>query len=394
MNRGRIACVLGVLAGLVVGTAPAASAAEPTQPEGIGVRLLEAPEERRDDPRARIYIVDHVAPGTTVRRRLEVSNSTDDAHPVDVYVGPAGIADGQFVGAEAGATDELVQWTRLSRERIDLGPGERAPLTVTIDVPQDAVAGERLAVVWASVASVADDGASGAVRLVNRVGVRVYLSVGPGGEPASDFTLGGLTAGRDDAGRPFVVAQVRNTGGRALDVAGELLLTGGPASLTAGPFPVASGATLAPGDTAPVTVLLDESLPGGRWHATLDVWSGRVRKQIEGDLTLSSGGIQVAAADPSPPGVPASVLATGSGLVLILLLLVLLLRRRRTSNAPSSIAPTPTSASSAALGGAPDAGSVGWTPPLVDASPSTPATSSAQSAADPVRATMPGAQGS
>ena len=51
-----------------------------------------------------------------------------------------------------------------------------------IDVPVDASAGERYAVVWAEVSAPAS--AAGGVTLVNRVGVRVYLSVAPGGAVA------------------------------------------------------------------------------------------------------------------------------------------------------------------------------------------------------------------
>jgi hypothetical protein len=42
----------------------------------IGVRLLDAPVTAGDDPRARVYIVDHLAPGTVIHRRIEVSNTT------------------------------------------------------------------------------------------------------------------------------------------------------------------------------------------------------------------------------------------------------------------------------------------------------------------------------
>lgn len=66
----------------VLGTPASASAAAPSPvsraaPAGsIGVRLLSVPVAALDDPRARLYIVDHLHPGTVIHRRIEVSNGT------------------------------------------------------------------------------------------------------------------------------------------------------------------------------------------------------------------------------------------------------------------------------------------------------------------------------
>jgi len=61
MRRILIAAL--VMAGTLVpaiGLPPAAHAADS---EGVRIRLLEAPVELRDDPRARTYVVDHLQPG-------------------------------------------------------------------------------------------------------------------------------------------------------------------------------------------------------------------------------------------------------------------------------------------------------------------------------------------
>ena len=57
-----------------------ASPPRPARPSGsaaggIGLRLVDAPATARDDPRAQVYIVDHLAPGTVIHRRIEVSNT-------------------------------------------------------------------------------------------------------------------------------------------------------------------------------------------------------------------------------------------------------------------------------------------------------------------------------
>ena len=52
---------------------------------------------------------------------------------------------------------------------------------MTIAVPRDAAPGERYGVVWAEVRAAAP--AAGGITQVSRVGIRIYLSVGPGGRP-------------------------------------------------------------------------------------------------------------------------------------------------------------------------------------------------------------------
>ena len=138
---------------------------------------------------------------------------------------------------------------------------EKGGCTITITVPPDASPGERYAVIFAE--------ASSARRRPGKSGmtgsdIRAYLSVGPGGPPAADFTVDTLTAQRTPDGHPLVTAQVHNTGGRALDMTGTLTLTGGPGGLTPGPFPVTLGTTLAPGDSAPVTATRTSNSPTGR----------------------------------------------------------------------------------------------------------------------------------
>jgi hypothetical protein len=99
-----------------------------------------------------------------------------------------------------------------------------------------------------------------------------------------------------------VLAKVHNTGGRALDMSGSLRLADGPGQLTAGPFDATVGTTLGIGQTAPVTVMLDPSLPVGPWKATLELRSGLLRRKVEGTLTFPT-----APAASSPPVTPREV---------------------------------------------------------------------------------------
>ncbi|MGB8651176.1 MAG: hypothetical protein WCD35_11000, partial [Mycobacteriales bacterium] len=249
----------------------------------VGVRLLDAPTARADDPRARVYIVDQVKPGARFTRHVEVANG--DPEPMDVLVYPAAahIADGDFSIDDRSAPGPIPQWVTVSPTHLHLAPGERAPVTVDVAVPSDAPAGE----VYGGIVAERPAAATGqGVRVNLRAAIRVYLSVGPGGEPASDFVINSLTAARDRTGRPYVLAQVHNTGGRALDLSGTLRLTDGPGGLSAGPFDARLGTTLGIGQTEPVTVVLDKALPPGPWLATLDLRSGLLRRRAKATITF------------------------------------------------------------------------------------------------------------
>ena len=263
-----------------------------------------------------------------MRRRVNVTNSSAATQAVRLYVGSAEIDDGAF-----GPLDEetdLTTWSSVSPGRVDLPAGGEVEATVTIDVPRDASAGERYGVVWAEVTGPA----SSPVTLVNRVGVRIYLSVGEGGEPESDFAIETLTARRDAEGRPVVVASVRNTGGRALDMAGTLTLSDGPGGLSAGPFPAKLGSTLAPRAVEPVTVVLDERLPAGPWKASITLRSGLLERTAEATITFPSGsGASSPPVEAKPPSrtfpVAVAFLTLAVALALLLFLPFLLRSHRR-----------------------------------------------------------------
>ncbi|TQS22539.1 hypothetical protein FLW16_37820 [Microbispora sp. KK1-11] len=257
--------------------------------EGLGIRLVDAPVARRDDPRARKGVVDHVSPGTTIKRRLEVFNSS--AHPmhVSLYAAAADIDHRAFVFAPDRTPNELSSWTTVTPSEIDVAPGHTRMAWFTIRVPRDAWRGERYAVIWAQ--TTAEPDARHNVGLASRAGIRVYLDIGPGGEPPSDMSIDRLTPERDAGGRPTLVAQVRNTGGRALDLSGSLSLSEGPGGLRAGPYPAQLGVALRPGDTGRLTVVMDPRLPDGPWKADLVVQSGLVKRTVSATVVFPRTGV-------------------------------------------------------------------------------------------------------
>ncbi|MEV1203482.1 peptidase [Microbispora rosea] len=325
--RRIVAATLLAIVSYAAAVAPAAADDEARRQGRFGIRLLEIPENRLDDPRSHAFIVDHVNPGTTFTRRLEVFSTSSRRQHVNVYAAAARVGDAGFTFAPAHTGNELTSWITLDRTAVDLPPHGHAPITATVAVPPTASKGERYAVIWAEISS-ASPGPSGNVALVNRIGVRTYLDVGPGGEPPTRFRIGEVTAARSEDGRPRLVAEVGNAGERAVDLEGEVRLSEGPSALSAGPFRSAGVTTLPPGGHGQVTVLLGGDLPAGPWRFRFTLRSGRVSHTATGTITFPAAGEQAAAeGDPSVPGLAACAAAAVAAAVLLIVNLCRFRRR-------------------------------------------------------------------
>lgn len=271
-----------LLAGLIVpaSSALATSSGQPVR-GSIGIRLVDAPVSR--NPLARLYVMGVLMPGTFTARRIEITNGTTATATIAVYPAAAALRHGTFRFAAGHTPNELSRWTSVSRRVLRLPPGTKVLETVAVNVPRNASAGERYAVVWAETSTPPKTGET--VKLVNRVGVRMYVSVGPGGAQRADFTVGNLRARRSSAG-PFVVARVHNTGRRTLAINGTLNLSHGPSGLRAGPFRAKLETLLAPGKSQSVTVRLSKGLPRGPWRAQMRLRSGSLHRATNGTITF------------------------------------------------------------------------------------------------------------
>ena len=277
--------VLSLLAGIIIPASSglAAMSQAPSDSGSIGIRIVDVPPDAsRNDPLALSYIVNRLAPGKSIQRRIEVSNSTRSTAAVAVYPAAASLHQGEFAFGPSHSKNELSSWTSVSRAVVRLPSGTKSFETVTIRVPKDASAGERYAVIWAQVST----SGSGGVKLANRVGIRMYLSVGPGGAPPSDFVIGSLIAKRSASGQPLVIAKVHNSGKRTIAISGNLTLSNGPGGVRAGPFPVNLVVPLAPGSTRAVTVRLDKQLPRGPWRAQIRLKSRSIQRVAVATMTF------------------------------------------------------------------------------------------------------------
>lgn len=306
------------------------SSAAPT-PSGIGIRLLDIPVATEKDPRAREYIVDNLAPGTTIQRRILVQNNTDQPQNIHIYSAAARISGDSFAGEKAATQNELSGWISADQTRLALAPHTSADDLVTIAVPANAAEGERYAAVWAEIRSTQPDASGSQVTSVSRVGIRVYLSVAPGNGPPSDFTITALTATIKPDGTPEIIAAVQNTGGRAIDLSGTLSLANGPSSLSAGPFVTSRITTLTPGSHGNITIPLRTGLPRGRWDATVHLSSGLLMHTTTATVTFMPTSAEVAVPKPGLSLALWILLGIIAILIIAATMAIILKRRRRQS---------------------------------------------------------------
>ncbi len=328
-----VAFTAAVAAPVSVSTAAPVATARALTAGGIGVQLLDVPLSAYGDPRARLYIIDHLHPGTTIHRRIEVSNTTSSLVHVVMYAAAATISRGAFVGAAGHTPNELTTWTSVLPGASNVPSGGHAIATVTIAVPRDAPPGEQYGVIWAETRSAPPVG--GGITRVSRVGIRLYLSIGPGGAPASNFAINSLTGGRSTDGHPQVIASVHNTGGRALDMSGSLQLAAGPGGLSAGPFQANLGTTLAIGATEPITIVLDKQIPDGPWHALVTLRSGLLQRSARATIDFPTTGTS------RSPYLTYLIIAGLAILLLLGILVALHMNRRHQQPPPEELSTLP-----------------------------------------------------
>lgn len=271
-----------VFAAVAVSAIPA-DASPSGGPGAIGIRLLPALPSDMTNGFGSVYIIGDVRAGTTLTRRVEVSNSTGSTQRISMYASGARQQSGAFIFAAGRSVNQLSTWTTI-RPTVLLGPRTAAIETVTIRVPRHAAPGERLAVVWAQVSALTTPTSS--VRLVNRVGVRIYVTVGSTRWGADVFRVGALRASLSGAGSPVVSAAVLNLGGAVVRIAGTVTLSDGPGGIGVGPLPVVPLVALPPGDVGDVTVTFRRGVPRGPWRAVLSLSNGLTSQLRVTELTF------------------------------------------------------------------------------------------------------------
>lgn len=305
MRRALVA-VLVTAAGVLPGPSHAAESGEfslrPVRP---------ATAEARD----RSYVVRTVRPGTVLTDRLEAVNLT--AGPldltvaaVDATVGP----DGTFTpGTERRAEGA---WIEVTPAQVRVPARGTAPVDLRIRVPADAAPGDHIATV---VAQKAGAPSGGGVQLVQRVGVRVYLTVErpEGGVGARSFEFRALRWVGAPSARTFE-AEVANTGALLVEPLGTLTLSRGDLGTDAD-VPVL-GAVPA-GESRRLRFTVPGELEPGRYEARLRLRDVQGGPEQEQRVSFTVGGRAAADDDGFPVAAAAVAVLALLGAVAFLLLL-------------------------------------------------------------------------
>ena len=312
-----------------IGPAVAVAAVHPhTSPvPGFGARLVDVPVSEANNPRGLRYIIDYLPTGTTIHRRIMILNSEKRTAHFTVYPDAAHISDELFIGDAGKTRSELTGWISVQHPEVTLGPGASVMDMVTIKVPAGATRGEHYGAIWVQQAADVRAASGFQVKEVDRIGVRIYLAVGQGGAPPTNFAIISITGHLSAKGQLSILADVDNTGGRAVDLSGTASLTGGPGGTSAGPFPARQIITLAPGQSGTMSFTPPKTLPHGRWQAKVTVVSG---------ITTSTGTqtIQFGALVASSAALPVMAWA-GLAVVLVLVVAFIVVRRARQRRVPA-----------------------------------------------------------
>ena len=287
---------------------------QPPAVDSIGIRLLEAPADAADDPRAQVHIVDHLAPGTTITRQIEVSNTSATHAPRDPLPGGGDhrrriVHRRRRPHGQRTVHVDVGDSRSASTSRPAARPRPPSPSPSRRRRPRRAV---RRGVGRGSVAPPRGAG----ITQVSRVGIRLYISVGPGGAPAADFSIESLPAERTADGTP------RSWPPCATPAAGPSTSPGRSRWLT---VPAASGPDPSPPCSEPLcaidatdAVTIDSTRPPrravGRHHRPPQ-WSGRAARPGHHHLPANGRGLARHHATHGGGGRALAPLAVGLGLV-------------------------------------------------------------------------------
>jgi hypothetical protein len=321
--------MLAAAAGTLVPAAAVAATSPAARPalQRFGVRLVDVPVSEAHNPRALRYIIDYLPPAAVIHRRIRIVNQESRTAHFTVYPDAAQISHGYFIGDAGHTRSELTTWITVQHPSLTLRPHTGTMDMITIRVPRKPTRGEHYGVIWAQQTSLLHTATGFAVKEVNRVGIRMYLDIGPGGVAPTNFTITSITGHRSPRGRPYLTALVHNTGGLAVDLDGTVRLTGGPGSTSAGPFTAQQVTTLAPGQSWTMTFAPASRIPNGPWTATITMISGLTTRTATATIQFSGTPLNTGWTTHLP-------IMTGAAAILIITLLTLTrLRLRRVPRA-------------------------------------------------------------
>lgn len=189
-----------------------------------------------NNPETFAYFVHTLSPGSTLADEARVQNGSDVPIVLKMYAADAqtSIGGGPGFAHEGQELNGVSRWISLPVSEISLGPGEERIVPFTVEVPPDASPGEHTTGLVVEAApseeipvgeqapSSGEDGATFAVRVVNRAAVAVLIDV-PGTRVAALEITSVCMKEQDDQGADFRV-YVGNMGNIRVRGEGFLLI--------------------------------------------------------------------------------------------------------------------------------------------------------------------------
>lgn len=123
------------------------------------------------------WIIRQAEPGKSITDSVTVQNLTNKAITITLNVEEATEVNGTFTLKETAATD-LGLWTKLGTQSVELGPNEKKRIPVNIQIPSNAV---EKSTYLGSVLAVKESVNDQNIKIVTRIGVRIYLDIVPPG---------------------------------------------------------------------------------------------------------------------------------------------------------------------------------------------------------------------
>lgn len=147
--------------------------------EGAGVSVF--PARTAEHPGIRSWFVYEAEPGSTIKDKVEIINGTNKTVTMNVAVLDGAVtSDGgyTFVGGVSENKD-IGTWAKLEKTEVVLAPKARIFLDLTVTVPKNADVGSHPGgvVVWEKEAKSATTKKGGQLKIITRVGARMYLTV-------------------------------------------------------------------------------------------------------------------------------------------------------------------------------------------------------------------------
>ncbi|TRZ50644.1 MAG: DUF916 domain-containing protein [Dehalococcoidia bacterium] len=145
---------------------------------GLGIYPNES-EWNEKNSLTKAWFIYTLEPGEVKKGKVDIVNTSDEPVEVKVYpVDAVTTKDGAFAPQpEDRERVDVGAWTTMSRSELSLEPDETKVVDFTIEVPENAEVGDHMGAIVVQGKEVPAAGEGTTMRVVSRVGARIYLTV-------------------------------------------------------------------------------------------------------------------------------------------------------------------------------------------------------------------------